>query len=222
MELIVSAELKTRLKPEEIKKAEAAISKLLKEEAVYEVSCYLEEVEGGYNIVVVNKAEQGDVSGLIDPSFVVYYVAPFTRGTNWKSETLKIWLVDSLEGYGILTKDCRIAENAASTSVPIYWFYYMKVLNPSEFRKLIKPKFFKLPPHPEAVARKKASEESLFRERLKYEVRARAVWFISGGIFVLLITLGLGFCVGLFVPRFFKAKKQKLPEEGEGVGPETP
>lgn len=137
---IFHAKIKTRLSPEEIKKEEEKIRKILVDKTVYDVSVKLEEVKGGYNIVIKNRAKEDSLRSFIDPTLIALILGAWhTRATNWKSETLKVWIRPH-EGWGVLTKDCRIAETKSSTT----WFYFLKTVDPYRFRKYIISKFFRL------------------------------------------------------------------------------
>lgn len=136
----IHAKIKTRLSPEEIKKEEEKIRKILVDKTVYDVSVELEEVKGGYNIVIKNRAKEDSLRSFIDPTLIALILGAWhTRATNWKSETLKVWIRPH-EGWGVLTKDCRIAETRSSTT----WFYFLKTVDPYRFRKYIISKFFRL------------------------------------------------------------------------------
>ena len=137
---VLHAKIKTRLSPEEIKREEEKIRKILVDKTVYDVSVELKEVKGGYNIVIRNRAKEDSLRSFIDPTLIALILGAWhTRATNWKSETLKVWIRPH-EGWGVLTKDCRIAETRSSTT----WFYFLKTVDPYRFRKYIISKFFRL------------------------------------------------------------------------------
>jgi len=133
--------IKTKLTEVNIQKEEEKIRELLVDKTIYDVDVKLEEVEVGYNIVVTNRADKDSLRSFVDPTMVALVLGAWhTEKTFWKSETLKVWIRPS-EGWGILTKDCRVAERRA-TNV----YFFVATVDPYEFRKQVVPKFFKLEP----------------------------------------------------------------------------
>ncbi|TKJ40935.1 hypothetical protein CEE36_08695 [candidate division TA06 bacterium B3_TA06] len=133
--------VKVRLTEEEIQREEEKLRELLVDKTIYDVDVKLEEVEAGYNIVVANRADVDSLRSFVDPTMVALIIGAWhTRGTNWKSDTLKVWIRPT-EGWGVLTRDCRIAEGEAATE----WFF-LRTVDPYEFRKQLVPKFFRLKP----------------------------------------------------------------------------
>ncbi len=140
--LSLLAEVKTHLSYEEIQKEEEKIRELLVDKTIYDVDVELEEVGVGYNIVVRNRADEDSLKSFVDPTMVALVLGAWhTETTDWKSDTLKVWIRTS-EGWGVLTKDCRKAERAATN-----WYLGMSFgVNPYKFRKQLESKFFKLEP----------------------------------------------------------------------------
>ncbi len=134
--------VKTKLTEEEIQKEEEKIRELLVDKTIYDVDVELEEVEVGYNIVVTNRAEVDSLRSFVDPTMVALVLGAWhTETTNWKSDTLKVWIRPT-EGWGVLTEDCRKAERAATN-----WYLGINFgVNPYKFRKQLEFKFFKLEP----------------------------------------------------------------------------
>ncbi|MCK4307220.1 hypothetical protein KAW50_03220 [candidate division WOR-3 bacterium] len=180
--------IKSQLELEELEKAREQIRKLMVERTIYDVDIDLEETSNGYNIVVINRAEPESLSSFLDPTMIALIVgAWYTKKTGWQSDTLKIW-VGQGEGWGILTKDCRIAEARASTD-----FWFIRTVDPYVLRKQMVDKFFLL---------KAPFLESKGMEKFQIFIFCLLL-FVIGGI------------IGKYGSKIFYKAKQKLKKEEE-------
>jgi len=139
-----SARIRLEISEEEKVKVEQKIEDLLTSQTIYDVECKIEKADSGYNIFVVNQAQPESIQSFIDPTIVAWYIANYTKGTNWKSETLFIWTRPYKEGWGILTKDCRFATRRAQNAAGYLGLF--GIVDVSTLRKEVSKKFFRLRP----------------------------------------------------------------------------
>ena len=137
-------EIRLDITEEEKLKAEQKIENTLTSETIYDVKCVLEKADSGYNILIVNQAQPESIQSFIDPTIVAWYLADYTKYTDWKSETLFIWTKPYREGWGILTKDCRFATRKARDVFG--YFSFLGIVDMATLRKEVSKKFFRLKP----------------------------------------------------------------------------
>lgn len=133
-----AVQIRNELTDDEILEVEKYIERDLATKGAYKVDCYLEMTDEGYNIVVVNMADPDSIKTVFDPTVVAWYLAHYTKRTDWHSDTLKIWVKPYKEGWGILTKDTRFA-----TAKSEYWYGIAYV---PTLREEMEKKLFKLEP----------------------------------------------------------------------------
>lgn len=134
---IVNVKANKKLNKDEIIKEQKEIEGIVLIGCGYEIHCFLEDTEKGYNIIVVNMMEKIQEETSFDPIQIIWHIARYTNKTTWHSDTLKIWYSPiKKEGWGILTKEGRaIASKTGKQSVD---------KAPPAFGEEVKAKFFLL------------------------------------------------------------------------------
>jgi hypothetical protein len=143
-----------RLSDEARTAAAQAIEARIREGVLYETRVSLVPLgDGGYNIIVFNLHDQGDVRGLVDPSFVAFEVGNYTAGSHWQSRVLQIWLSPYDEGWQISTQSGR---RALSRGRAASGLGFLGVVNIRAFRTWLQQSFEHMsasPPSADGVER---------------------------------------------------------------------
>jgi hypothetical protein len=128
-----------RLSTEEIDAQERRIEAAIEKNVRYDMRAVLVSLpSGGYNIVLHNRRARTDLRGLCDPSFVAFTMAGVTRGSNWKSRNMQVWLRPYEEGWQIPTRGSRSAIDAGRRSSELG---HLGVVEVSAFRKWLEKEF---------------------------------------------------------------------------------
>jgi hypothetical protein len=110
---------------------------------------------GGYNIITTNLRSRDKVQGLIDPSFVAFTMAGYTKGTGWRSRELQVWIRPYEEGWAIPTSGSRVAiekgrQDSLLGSLGVVDVKKYRSWLQKNFYKLATPSAFRAPPKPTA------------------------------------------------------------------------
>lgn len=131
---------------DDIKKTSTRLEQIISKSLRYDVHVsFVYLPDGGYNIIVTNRRTSKELRGLMDPSFIAWYVADFTSNTNWRSQNLLIWLEPYKNGWVISTQGGRSAVLQARKASPLGVF---GVINASTFRAWLERSFQPLPATP--------------------------------------------------------------------------
>ncbi len=130
------------LEPAAIAAVEQAITQELARSYRYDVKVALVGLpDGGYNLVLLNRQPFTDLHGLLDPSFVAWSIADYTRATSWKSRNLHIWLQPYEQGWGLSTAGGREAVDVGRAASGLG---FLGVMNAPAFRKWLERSFHPL------------------------------------------------------------------------------
>lgn len=144
LSIAVSVRIRLEISEEEKVKVEQKIEDLLTSQTIYDVKCKIEKADSGYNVLIINQAQPESIQSLMDPTIVAWYMADYTKKTDWKSETLFIWTKPYREGWGILTKECRFATRKARDVFG--YLSFLGIVDVVTLRKEVSKKFFRLKP----------------------------------------------------------------------------
>jgi hypothetical protein len=134
--------LRFLLDEEKHTEARDAIRKKIKKTMNYDTLVGLIELPtGGYNIVTSNLRSRDGVQGLVDPSFIAFSMASYTKGTGWRSRDLQIWIQPYEMGWAIPTSGSRIAIEKGLQKSQLG---FLGVVNIEEYRKWLQKNFRKL------------------------------------------------------------------------------
>lgn len=146
-----------RLDQETREEARKDIRDRIQDEMRYDVFVSLVELpDGGYNIITTNLRSRDKVQGLVDPSFVAFTMAGYTKGTGWRSRQLQVWIRPYEEGWAIPTSGSRVAmEKGRANSL----LGSLGVVDVKKYRSWLQQNFYKLDSPSAFKGREKNSEE---------------------------------------------------------------
>jgi hypothetical protein len=131
-----------RLDQEKREGARKDIRERIQDQMRYDVFVSLIELpNGGYNILTTNLRSRDKVQGLVDPSFVAFTMAGYTKGTGWRSRQLQVWIRPYEEGWAIPTSGSRVAmEKGRANSL----LGSLGVVDVKKYRSWLQKNFYKL------------------------------------------------------------------------------